>query len=230
MNRLTLFPRGAQLAPELVARFQSLPTPVVSDASERSHGAVGILPVGGCLTALRTRIVAGPALTVRTRPGDNLVVHKALELTEPGDVLVVDARGELTNAIVGELMSLYARRRGVAAIVVDGAVRDSHELSEGVLPIFARGISHLGPFKSGPGEVHGTVHVGGAVVNDGDLVVADADGVTFVAARRAAEVASAAEAIVAKEHEIRRAILDGTWDRSWIDPALEIVEVDAPDD
>jgi regulator of RNase E activity RraA len=227
MNRVTLFPRAPQLAPELIARFRSLPTPVVSDASERSHGAVGILPVGSCLIALSTRIVAGPAVTVRTRPGDNLVVHKALELTEPGDVLVVDARGELTNAIVGELMALYARRRGVAAIVVDGAVRDSQELSEGVLPIFARGISHLGPFKSGPGEIHGTVQIGGAVVNDGDLVVADADGVTFVPARRAAEVAAAAEAIVEKEREIRLAILDGSWDRSWIDPALEIVEFEA---
>lgn len=229
MNRATLFSRGARLAPELIARFRSLPTPVVSDASERSHGAVGVLPIGACLTALGTRIVAGPALTVRTRPGDNLVVHKALELTRPGDVLVVDARGELTNAIVGELMSLYARRRGVAAIVVDGAVRDSQELSEGVLPIFARGVSHMGPFKSGPGEIHGTVHIGGAVVNDGDVVVADADGVTFVPARRAAEVAAAAEAIVAKELEIRRAILEGTWDRSWIDAALEIVDADARD-
>lgn len=230
MNRATLFLRGAQLAPELIARFRSLPTPVVSDASERSHGAVGVLPVGGCLTALRTRIVAGPALTVRTRPGDNLVVHKALERTRPGDVVVVDARGELTNAIVGELMALYARSRGVAAIVVDGAVRDSQELSEGVLPIFARGVSHLGPFKSGPGEIHGTVHVGGAVVNDGDVVVADADGVTFVPARRAAEVAAAAEAIVAKELEIRQAIAEGTWDRSWIDAALEIVDADARDE
>lgn len=229
MNRATLFSRGAQLAPELIERFRSLPTPVVSDASERSHGAVGVLPVGECLTALRTRIVAGPALTVRTRPGDNLVVHKALELTRPGDVLVVDARGELTNAIVGELMALYARSRGVAAIVVDGAVRDSQELSEGVLPIFARGVSHLGPFKSGPGEIHGAVHVGGAVVNDGDVVVADADGVTFVPARRAAEVAAAAEAIVAKEREIRRAIVEGAWDRAWIDSALEIVDVGARD-
>ncbi|MFO7546416.1 MAG: RraA family protein [Trueperaceae bacterium] len=227
MNRLLMYERGPRIDPELVARFRALSTPVVSDASERSHGAVGVTPVGACLTALGATTVAGPALTVRTRPGDNLVVHKALELTEPGDVLVVDARGELTNAIVGELMSLYARQRGVAAIVVDGAVRDSHELSEGVLPVFARGVSHLGPFKSGPGEIHGTVQIGGALVRDGDLVVADADGVTFVPRWRADEVAAGAEAIVAKERAIREDILAGTWDRSWIDPSLEIVEAEA---
>lgn len=228
MNRLQLFPRATPLDADLLARFRKLTTPSVSDGGERSYGAVGLHPVGGCLAALQQSIMVGPAMTVRTRPGDNLVVHKALELARPGDVLVIDARGEVVNAIIGELMTLYARQRGIAGIVLDGAVRDSDDLSRGILPVFARGVSHLGPYKSGPGEIHGTVQVGGVTVHDGDVVVADADGVAVVPRWRADAVAHAAEEILAAEAEIRQAILAGTWDRSWIDEALEIAEPDVP--
>lgn len=226
MNRLQLFPRAPRIDPDLLTRFRKFSTPAVSDGGERSYGAVGLRPIGRCLEALGDSAMVGPALTVRTRPGDNLVVHKALELARPGDVLVIDARGEVVNAIMGELMALYARQRGIAGIVLDGAVRDSAELSQGILPVFARGISHLGPFKSGPGEIHGTVQVGGVTAQDGDLVIADADGVAIIPRWRVEAVACAAEAVLAKEVDIRQAILEGTWDRSWIDEALEIVEVD----
>lgn len=228
MNRLQLFSPAPPPDPALLARFRVLSTPAVSDGGERSYGAVGLRPIGACLEGRTESAVVGPALTVRTRPGDNLVVHKALELARPGDVLVIDARGELVNAILGELMTLYARERGIAGIVLDGAVRDSAELSAGILPVFARGVSHLGPFKSGPGEIHGTVQVGGVSVQDGDVVVGDADGVAVVPRWRAEAVARAAEEILLKEAEIRRAILEGTWDRSWIDAALEIVEPESP--
>src|SRR4051812_49684010 len=86
--------------------------------------------------------MAGPALTVKTRPGDNLMVHKALDLAEPGDVLVVDAGGDLTNAIIGELMLRQAELRGVAGIVINGAVRDAAEIRAGKLPVFAAGVTH----------------------------------------------------------------------------------------
>jgi regulator of RNase E activity RraA len=172
MNTLRLYPAAPTPDAALIARYRSLSVPAISDSLERSPGIVGIHPVGACLDGIEGAIV-GPALTVRTRPGDNLVVHKALDLARPGDMLVIDARGEVVNAILGELMVQYAAVRGLCGIVVDGAVRDYRAMSNGDFPVFARAISHLGPYKSGPGEIHGTISVGGVGVHDGDLVVGD---------------------------------------------------------
>ena len=225
MNILRLYDPAPRIEATMITRSRVLPTPALSDAMERHQGAPGLLPVGRCMDVLDGRSMAGTALTARTRPGDNLAVHKALDLARPGDVLVIDARGETENAILGELMCSYAATRSVAGIVVDGAIRDSAALSRGILPVFARGISHLGPYKSGPGEVHGPAQVGGIAVHDGDLVVGDADGVVLVPRARAETVLKAAEAIVAKEGGQARAIANGNWDRSWIDQAVRIARV-----
>ncbi|PRZ11755.1 RraA family protein [Nesterenkonia sandarakina] len=223
MNIVHLYPVATPLPDELVRRARRLQASLISDSQERVQGAVGIAPVGDCLMSLRGDSMVGTALTVRTRPGDNLAVHQALELARPGDVLVIDARGEVTNAILGELMTLYAASHGVAGIVVDGAVRDRSDLSEGPIPVFAKGISHMGPYKSGPGAIHGSVTIGGSVVHDGDLVVGDADGVVFVSRHRAESVITAAEEVVASEAKQREAISRGEWDRSWIDAAISLV-------
>lgn len=226
MNIVHLYPAAPPVPDDLVRRARRLQASVISDSQERVQGGVAIAPVGDCLASLGGESMAGTALTVRTRPGDNLAVHQALELARPGDVLVIDARGELTNAILGELMTLYAASHGVAGIVVDGAVRDRADLSVGPIPVFAKGISHMGPYKSGPGAIHGTVTIGGSVVHDGDLVVGDADGVVFVSRHRAESVVTAAEAVVAKEEKQREAIGRGEWDRSWIADAITLVPVE----
>jgi regulator of RNase E activity RraA len=209
----------------LIKRYRRLSTPTISDSLERAFGILGVFPIGNCLSSLKGKSMAGPALTVRTRPGDNLVVHKALDLARPGDILVIDAGGELTNAILGELMSLYAASCGIAGLVVDGAVRDKATISNGLIPVFARGVSHRGPYKSGPGEIHGTVSLGGVPVHDGDIIVGDDDGIVVVPRARAEVTAAAAEEVVAREEEQRKAIERGEWDRSWIDEALRTVEV-----
>src|SRR5260370_23739552 len=113
--------------------------------------------------------VADPAVTVRTRLVDNLLVHKALDLAEPGDLIVVDAGGDLTSAIIGELMVAHARKRGVAGFVIDGAIRDSAAIDAGVFPVFAAGVTHRGPYKDGPGEINVPVAIGGMVIEPGDL-------------------------------------------------------------
>ncbi|MDN3523587.1 RraA family protein [Halomonas ramblicola] len=226
MNRLTLFNAAVRPDQALIERFGRLNTPSISDNLERNHGCVGVHAVGACLTALGITTIAGPALTVRTRPGDNLVVHKAMDLAQPGDILVIDAHGEVTNAILGEIMCRYARSRGIAGIIVDGAVRDCEAIGSGILPVFARGVSHLGPYKSGPGEIHGAVNIGGMTVNDGDIVVGDADGVVVVPAWRAEEAVHAAEAVVEMERQQVSDIDNGTLDRIWIDEVLEVKTVD----
>lgn len=192
---------------------------------ERRYGTLGIYAVGDSLRSLGGKSMVGTAFTVKTRPGDNLVVHKALDLAQPGDILVIDARGELVNAILGELMTLYAIHRSIAGIVVDGAIRDFDAISNGKIPVFSKGVSHLGPYKNGPGEIHGTIQVGGVVINDGDLIVGDHDGIAVVPRDRVNEVIVDAEIVIEKENGIRKAIPAGAWDRSWIDPSLQIIEM-----
>jgi regulator of RNase E activity RraA len=216
-----LHPPGPRPAPDLLRRCRELPTSILSDSMERTGGMLGVhpLPGGGWPR------VAGPALTVRTRPGDNLVVHRALDLAVPGDVLVVDAGGSVERAILGEIMGRYAVTRGLAALVVDGAVRDAEGLAAGPLPVFAVGINHLGPYKDGPGELHGPVQAGGTVVRSGDVVVGDADGVVVLPHERAAEVVALGEERLRDEEEQFAQIAAGTLDRSWVTRALAEVHV-----
>lgn len=226
MNIIRLHPAASPVAEDVLDRYRNVQTSAVSDSQERVSGAVNITPVGNCLAPLNGKSMVGTALTVRTRAGDNLAVHQALDLARPGDVLVIDARGEVTNAILGELMTLYAASRGVAGIVLDGAIRDHDELSAGPIPVFARGVSHMGPYKSGPGAIHTSVTVGGTVVQDGDLVVGDGDGVVFVSPDRVESVLTSAEAIMASEIKQREAIARGQWDRSWIQKTATLVRVE----
>lgn len=181
-------------APDLVSRFARLPSTTVSDAMER-------------LGAVSSQIhaiwpgaqVAGSALTVLTRAGDNLYIHRALEQAQEGDVLVVNGQGDLARALVGELLAAKARSRGVIGLVIDGTVRDGEGLSRMAMPTFARGLCPAGPYKDGPGRVNVPVAVGGVVVCPGDIVVADADGVVIVPLDQAESVAERAEALLAAE-------------------------------
>jgi RraA family protein len=221
MSTCRLNPPGPRPDPALLEQCLDLPTSILSDSMERVGGLRGLHWVPGG----RWPRVVGPALTVRTRPGDNLVVHRALDLAEPGDVLVVDGGGSLERAVLGEIMARYAAARGIAALVVDGAVRDAEGLAAGPVPVFALGINHLGPYKDGPGEVHGPVQAGGTVVRSGDLVVGDGDGVVVLPHERAAELVALGQERLAAEEEQFAQIAAGTLDRSWITRALAEVHV-----
>lgn len=187
---------------------------------DRSGGLSGLLPV----CDLANRVVVGRALTVKTRPGDNQIVHKAADLAEPGDFMVIDAGAVTDRAIIGEIWCRYAASRGVVGVALDGAVRDVHVLRALDMPVFARAVTHQGPFKVGSGEIRGPVAIGGTVVRNGDYVIGDADGVVVVSAARATDVLVAAQARLAKEELMLRDIAAGTLDRSWLDP-LVVVEV-----
>lgn len=209
----------------LLDRCRSLPTAAFSDAMQRFGGAVGLSPVTSDASARKPVHLVGRALTVQTRPGDNLVVHKAADLASPGEILVVDAGAQTDRAIVGGLLGSYAQNRGIAGIVLDGAVRDLSELGALDIPIFARGVSHLGPYKDGPGVIRGNIAIGGTAVCQGDLVVGDEDGVVIVPRHRVADVVAAAEAVVERERVTTLAINNDNWDRSWVDTALSVQHV-----
>ena len=211
-----ILPRTRRVDARVVERFRRIPVANVSDSMSRlTAGGARLRPMhaGGAM--------AGPAFTVKTRPGDNLMVHKALDLAEPGDVIVVDAGGDLTNAIVGEIMSAYAHARGIAGLVIDGAIRDAEAIRGASFPVFAAGVTHRGPYKDGPGEINVPVALDGMVIAPGDLVIGDGDGllcVPFDATDAVYALATAKVELEARELEAaRRAALD----RRWVDPRLK---------
>jgi RraA family protein len=200
---------------KLVAELRRMVTPHLSDSMERLYaGGPQLRPMykGGTL--------AGPAFTVKTAVGDNLLVHKAIDIAKPGDVIVVDAGGACDNAIIGELMSARAKQRGVAGMVIWGAIRDSAELGAGEYPVFAAGVTHRGPYKNCPGEINVPIMMGGMTVNPGDIIVGDADGLVAVPQEIAERVLASAKGILEKETKSMKEIVAGTVDRSWVDKAL----------
>lgn len=202
---------------ELVEKFRTIPTAIVSDNMHRIFaGGTGLRPFHG------DAVLCGSALTVRTRPGDNLMVHKALDIARPGDVIVVDASGDLTNAIIGEIMLNYAITRGVAGFVIDGAVRDSGAIAKSGLPVYARGVTHRGPYKDGPGEINVAIALDGMVIEPGDLILGDDDGLVAAPFDHAEAICAAAAAKQASEEEMLAAIRAGHGpDRAWVDETLK---------
>jgi regulator of RNase E activity RraA len=208
--------RARAVPQDVVERFAQLPVANVSDCMNRmTAGGARLRPMhqsGG---------LAGPALTVKTRPGDNLMLHKAIDMAVPGDVIVCDAGGDVTNSLMGELMLAYAKRKGVAGFVLNGALRDLDAFVATNLPTFAIGVSHRGPYKDGPGEINVPIAIEGMVIEPGDLVLGDSDGVLSVPY---AEVEAVyARTIAKQEAETKQmaAIEAGTNDRAWVDAALK---------
>ena len=210
-----ILPMPRRASPALVAALGEMVTAHLSDNMSRLQGAAAaIRPMhrGGRLV--------GTALTVRVAPGDNLMVHKAIDIAAPGDVIVVDAGGVVEQAIIGDIMTSHAAKRGVAGFVIDGAIRDADELRSRDFPVYARGVTHRGPYKNGPGEIGVPVSIGGMVVNPGDIIVGDGDGVVAVPLADAEAVLAAAREQKKKEDATLAAIAAGTIDRKWVDETL----------
>jgi regulator of RNase E activity RraA len=148
------------------------------------------------------------------------MVHKAIDAAAPGDVIVVDAGGVLEQAIIGEIMSSWAAKRGLAGMVIDGAVRDSAALAQNAFPVYARGVTPRGPYKNGPGEINCPVSVGGMVVMPGDIVAGDEDGLVCVPRADAEEILALARAQRDREDAILADIAKGALDRAWVDETL----------
>jgi regulator of RNase E activity RraA len=151
----------------------------------------------------RKAVLCGPALTVRVRPGDNLMIHKAMLMAQPGDVLVIDGGGDLTQALIGGLMRTTAVARQLGGFVIDGAIRDMLEWEEDGMPVFAKGNTHRGPSKDGPGEINVPIACAGMAVIPGDLVLGDADGVISIRPEEMPALLRAAKIHLEKESLIR---------------------------
>jgi regulator of RNase E activity RraA len=203
--------------PDLVAGFGEFDSPDVSDLMNRLYTMV---PAIKNFTDEGLRIL-GPALTVKVYPGDNLMVHKSLDVVEPGDVIMVDAGSSMLNGVLGDLISTKARHRGVAGFVVDGLIRDLPEIRAlGDFPVFARGVSPIGPLHRGPGEINHAISVGGIVVHPGDIVVGDANGVVVVPQDIAVDLLERLRARSAQEADYREAVRRGEFSNEWVDNLL----------
>lgn len=192
--------------PAIVNGFRGIPTGVVGDCMGRCNSmAADMKPAWPGAT------VVGPALTVRTFPADNLMIHKAVTLAKPGDVLLVNAGGYKDYAVFGDLLGLSCKVHHLAGIVIDGASRDADGMRAIEFPVFARAILPAGPFKDSPGAINVPVSCAGVVVQPGDIIVGDADGVVVVPQAHAADVLAKAQAAVVKEQMMRERILKGEY-------------------
>ncbi|MEH0885332.1 RraA family protein [Enterobacter sp. UNJFSC 003] len=164
--------------------------------------------------------VAGPAITVEVRPGDNLAIHAAMAIARPGDVLVIDGKGDLSCALLGEIMATQAQASGIAGIIIDGAVRDAETLSKQNFPVFSAGLNPCGPTKFIPGRVNHAISVAGAAVQAGDLVVGDIDGVVVIPRDEVSAIIALAKDKLAFESTRLAAIHDGDLRPHWLENAL----------
>ena len=210
----TVYPR---LEAAAIAELGSFDTPDISDQLNRLYA---VDPAISCLTGRHHKLCAS-VCTVKVFPGDNLMVHKTLDVARPGDVVVVNSGGSRSNAVLGDIICTKAKHRGLAGFVIDGLARDLPAIRELDFPVFARGTTPIGPLHRGPGEINYPIACGGVVVNAGDILVADEAGVVVVPQaiffdllRRLNQQAAASATYLA-------AVQRGEFSNLWVDNVLE---------
>jgi regulator of RNase E activity RraA len=212
-----------RVSPDLVRQASAFQAAILADVNGR-RGALH-----GRVAALRPRMkLAGPALTVDVRPGDNLMIHAAIALAKPGDVLVIDGKADQTAALMGTIMMTACQQLGLAGVVIDGAVRDSLDIDAMDFPVFSFGTNPNGPTKNVPGRIGHPVSCGDVTVRSGDLVVADADGVVVIERERVEALLPLARRKVEDEAARIAAIRKGQTSASWLDAALRTAGVLQP--
>jgi regulator of RNase E activity RraA len=208
------FPR---LDRELMDEFRDFVTPDISDLLNRLYS---VDPAITCLTGSYHQL-CGPACTVKVFPGDNLMVHKSLDVARPGDIVVVDAGRSPMNAVLGDLVSTKAKYREIAGFIVDGLIRDLPAILPLDFPVFARGTTTVGPMHRGPGEINYPISCGGIVVNPGDLIVGDAAGVVVIPQGIALELLERLKGHRESNAAYLAAVKVGDFSNAWVDRLLE---------
>ncbi len=202
---------------EVMEGFRSLPAANVADVMGRSCAMSSEIHT---MLPHTDAILVGPALTVRARPGDNLMIHKALNLAEEGDVIVISNEGDRSQSLLGAIIVAYARSKKIGGIIADGPIRDVDEIASLGVPVYATGSTPGGPYKEGPGEVNTPISCGGVSVNPGDIILADSDGVIVIPRKDAAAVLNEAQEFAKTDAAKMQAALEGRAKRGWVDEKL----------
>ncbi|GMA62878.1 4-carboxy-4-hydroxy-2-oxoadipate aldolase/oxaloacetate decarboxylase [Alicyclobacillus fastidiosus] len=153
--------------------------------------------------------VCGTAVTVSCHPGDNLMIHAAIEVCQPGDVLVVTVTSDNTDGMFGELLAVSARAHGVRGLIIDAGVRDTVEITEMNFPVFAKAVSAKGTVKATPGSVNVPVVCAGTLINPGDVIIGDADGVVCVPKEQVSEAIAQGQARIERENKTKARLAAG---------------------
>ncbi len=204
-----------RVSTELVAKLSRFETPDISDALNRMFTMDPAIR-----NVVNDKPLCGVALTVKVFPGDNLMVHKALDVAKPGDVIVIDTSGGSRNALVGDLIGNKAKHLGIAGFIVDGLVRDLPGLRDVGLPIYSTGITAFGPLHRGPGELGHTVSCGGIVVNSGDVICADGSGIVVVRKEFAADTCDYLSEQTERMANYVNSVKAGNFSNDWVDQQL----------
>lgn len=202
---------------KLVEGFKGLPVANIDDCMGR------IACCNSDLKPMNKTPLVGTAFTVRCPEGDNLMFHKALEMAQPGDVLVIAAGGSMKRSLCGEIMSTQARMMGLKGFIIDGCIRDKDEISEMEdFSVYAKGVTPNGPYKNGPGEINVPVAVCGQVINPGDILVGDGDGLLVIKPEEAAELIKKTSAVKVMEDGQKADLISGKGlNKPWIAQKLE---------
>lgn len=203
--------------PALVSGLGAFETPDISDMLNRLYTMSTMIR-----PQTQAQRILGPACTVKVFPGDNLMVHAALDIAQPGDVVVVDASSSPMTAVLGDLVCTKARHRGIRGYVVDGLIRDLPQIDAlGDIPVFARGITPIGPLHRGPGEVNFAVSCGGIVVHPGDIIVGDLNGVVVIPKEIAPELYERLMERAGRDRAYVAAVQRGEFSNAWVDRVLQ---------
>jgi 4-hydroxy-4-methyl-2-oxoglutarate aldolase len=201
-----------------------------------THEAAGRIGLVGAAILPRQQgiSIAGSAVTVSCHPGDNLMIHAAVEVCRPGDILVVTTTSPSSDGMFGDLLATSLMARGVRGLVIDAGVRDIATLREMGFPVWSRAVHAQGTVKASPGSVNVGVVCDGGVVNPGDIIIADDDGVMALAPTRAEEVAASVTSRLESEKEKRAKLASGVLGLDLYDlrPLLEdlgVVYADGPE-
>ena len=208
----TEFPRLSQ---EFIEQFREFETADVSDVLNRLYAMNGAIR-----NQTNDKELLGTACTVKLYPGDNLMVHKALDIAKPGDIVVVDCSGAMSNAVLGDLVANKSIHRKIGGYVIDGLIRDLDGIRETGLPVYARGVTPFGPLHRGPGEINTPICCGGVVVNPGDIIKADTTGIAVIPRGFADDIIQRLQASKTRLAEYVASVKRGDFSNAWVDEQL----------
>lgn len=223
-----VFLKKPEASQELLDAFSKIPCANIADTMGRS---CGMHPRIKLYSSPKHPVVVGRALTVKSRSGDNLFIHKALNIAREGDVIVAsNDGGDEYRSLMGEIMFTFAMYKKLAGIVLDGPIRDADAAKDMPLPIYGTGTNPAGPYKEGPGEVNTPISCGGISINPGDIIVMDGDGVIVIPLQDAEDILAKAQALQANDEAKVIAASNGTSKREWVEKTLEAKSVEIIDD
>ncbi len=206
-----VYPSAEQISSDILEQFKSIGVSHVSDVMQRIPGSDGDLKKYDS-----GKVLVGTAVTVKTRPGDNLMIHKAIDRARPGDVIVVDGGGDMSRALFGEIMKLMCVNKGIAGIVLNGCLRDVGDFINDDFPVYAKGVTHKGPYKTGPGVVNQTIAFDDLIIHPGDLVFGDSDGVISLRPDEIPQVLKDAKEKFNTEQKKLEALRNGTETKQFV--------------